>query len=199
MSKVTFNPSHPEPLPVLVFGDSYARRFISFLQTITDSQLQCLGGIGISGATVADLKTALKQSNLSQLPPCNNILIFIGANNVLKSTPPLVFKQQLISVNKYLLRIFPNSFIMFAELPVFPRHKHDPILNRSIKSANTLLRSLSSDRVAAIPIPSQLSHPQYFHSFYPKSKRRDGIHLNASGYGLLLPVITRHILQWHFQ
>lgn len=188
---------HQHVYPLRVLGDSYATRYIRFLGETADTDLQCMDGMGISGANILQFKRALKSANLASRPFCANILIFIGANNLLQSTQPKVFKKQVLSLVKLLVKIFPNSQLIFAELPVFPRVQQNPSLIRSIEAANTFLRSLRSDRTAVVSVPPQLTNSKYFHAFYGKSNKRDGIHLNHLGYKELTPCIVSVIRQWH--
>lgn len=193
----SINDSFQHAYPVQVLGDSYATRYMKFLEGCTVKSLQCIGGMGISGANIGQLKRALKHTNTASLPFCASIIIFIGTNDLLSSTPATVFKNQFLSLIKLLSKIFAKSQLIFVELPVFPRLQHNPSFTRSVEATNLFLRSLRSDRIAVVTLPPHLNNQQYFHAFYGKSKRRDGIHLNNLGYQELTPYIVSAIVQWH--
>lgn len=188
---------HQHAYPVLVLGDSYANRYMQFLQCSTGTGLQCIGGMGFSGANILQLKRALKDADIASLPFCASIIIFIGANNLLKSTPATTFKTQFLSLVKFLSKIFSKSQLVFAELPVFSRFHQDPSFVRSVEATNLFLRSLRSDRVAVVSLPPHLNNEQHFHAFYGRSKRVDGIHLNQLGFEVLTPSLISAIAQWH--
>lgn len=188
-------PQNRTTLPVIVIGDSFARRFTTFLRQTPHTELHCLGSLGISGGTIADLKRSLKDMTLSSFPFCNNILLFIGANNLLSNTPLVTIKQQFISLLKFLTRVFPLCVVFLMELPIFPRHRASPDLVQSIQRVNALLRTLQSDRVVPLSLPPQFISPQFFNTFYPKSRRRDGIHFNDAAHAMLVPIVKSAIQQ----
>lgn len=191
----TCDPAYRNAVPVLIFGDSYAKRFMDFLRRHPTMDLQCIGGMGISGATVADLKRSIKFFSPTLPASCSNIIVFIGANNILAKSPATEFKQQFIALTKLFKRIFRNFNLFFVELPVFPRIRRSQQLMQSVAATNALLRSLQSSNLTVVYVPSQLQDTKYFHAFYGRSSRKDDLHLNDLGYSLLAPVIRDTIIQ----
>lgn len=181
-----------------VIGDSYAARFHNFSQTNPEltGNLQSILIRSISGARVCDLKKFIK-SNISVIQSHIPLLVFLGNNDFLANVEITVFKNTFLSFLRLLRRNYPGMVIVFTTLPLYPRIRNSLSAVNRLRQMNRFLLTLTSEFTKVIGLPDELDDVKYFHVYYGRSMRRDGIHFNNGAFSALVPEIERTISQFH--
>jgi len=179
-------------MDIQVLGDSFAVRFKRFLDSKPpgSENLNCIFSKGISGATVPVLKAFVK-THRTALRGNVPLILFLGTNDFFTRVQPSVFRDSLKSFLRFLRRTYAGCRLVLFTLPTYPRVGNSvPELQRR-QRINNFLVTLQSDIVRVIRLPENFSCPDYFHAFYGKSWRRDGMHFNDRAYCELLPLLLK--------
>lgn len=167
-----------------VLGDSFARRFGTFMAECSEGQEilvinQC---IGLPGNTISQLKNFIKKSKLifDSLVP---LVLFIGTNDVLKGRSFQQIKCDLLSLLRFFNRTNPGIKLILNELPFYPRVWNSSGILRTIHQFNMFISTLQSPSVQVLRVPHTLNaHSEFYHYRYAHSRRIDQIHFNNSAY-----------------
>lgn len=181
---------------IQVLGDSYAKRFFNFSQGFPGltGTLRPILIKGISGARVNDLKNFVKV-NISAIQPNIPLLFFLGTNDFFANVDFTVFKNSFLSFLRLLRRTYPGMAIVFTTLPNYPRIRNSTPELARLGKVNRFLLTLRSDSVKVIELTDELNQLQFFHAYYGKSNRHDGIHFNDGAFGKLIPLIENSFSQ----
>lgn len=176
-------------MEVNIIGDSFARRLSLFLNK-PDSQLRPVATVGISGATISDLKLFLKQNRpvLNLNKPC---ILAIGNNDVLKRCSLEDTKSKFLSLRKLIRRMYGTIKLIILQLPIYPRISKDQSIIQVIKSINSFIATWADLNTKIIRLTVEFDQFNYFCKFFGKSSRRDGIHWNSLGQRELVRLVVR--------
>lgn len=172
-----------------ILGDSFARRFDSFLNSNQDqqSQITVLQHVSIAGCRINQLKYYLK-SNRITFETNSPLALFIGSNDISKGSNLPLFKSQYLALIRYLQRTNPEIRLIINELPNYLRFRSTPSIMKFVQEVNQFFASLRSPNTMVITSNHIFQHERYFHSFYGNTTRIDGIHLNDLGHKELLQI-----------
>jgi len=179
---------------IQVLGDSYATRFINFLESGQPGteKFKCIYGKGISGATVSVLKAYVK-THRTALNGTVPLLLFFGTNDYFANVQPIVFKQAVKAFLRFFRTTYPDCTLVFCTLPKYPRVGNSVFHIQRLQKINNFLLTLRSETVRVIKLPDNFSSSDYFHAFYGRSLRRDEMHLNQKAYSELLPILRNSL------
>lgn len=179
---------------IQVIGDSMVKRLQNHVLGNPTSTLHISHSIGLSGATIKELKSFLKY-NPPQLDPKIPLLIFIGTNNIFRDTPLSVMQDQIISLIKFIRRTNPQIRIILTQLPLYPRAQHTAHWIAAIDQFNKFLHSLQNSSTQFFKLQNFLGSSRNFQLRYKHNGRPDGIHFNNLGNQKfiqhLLPIIQQ--------
>lgn len=174
-------------LPLQVIGDSFARRFTDFLKVGSHS-LFSMFSLGISGAKIQDVKYHIKQKTLPIVVDIP-LLVLIGTNDFLSGVGPAFFKNQFLSLLRLIRRTYPGIVVILVTLPSYPRVRSNSAAIQELHRINSFLLTLQSESTKVVKLPHYFANLDFFHAFYGKSRRRDGIHFNKLAHQALEPLL----------
>lgn len=131
------------PVFIQLLGDSFAKRFSVYLHGTSSNQfsLNCLPSISIPGAKVLDLKLHLKAVG-SCLDPSITTVILVGCNDIKQGLHLQNFKNQFLSLIKYIHRLHPHMGLLIVQLPIYPVFSTNPLIVQQIIVINKFLSTL---------------------------------------------------------
>lgn len=160
-----------------VLGDSYARRFTTYLDNNAERlQLCCTRAYSLSGATVAEIKMFLMEGR-PHFESDEPLLLMLGVNDVLRRTPWRVFKGKFTSLIRYIRKSNPRLKMVIMQVPYFPKAMCSPEFVEMIRFMSNFFHSFQSDSFKVLRTDSFLQ-PHFYQRFYGRSSRPDLIHFN---------------------
>ena len=177
--------------PIQIIGDSFARRFSIFIESQTaDRKGWCaIHTLGLSGATIADVKAAVK-FNPPPLQVSVPLLLFVGTNDILKGSNWPNIKNQFLALLRLLKRTYPGINIIICQLPFYPRVRSNFAAHILIANTNQLFLSCQASDTLVLRLGDCFRNPRLFHGFYPHSYKPGGIHFNDLAHFKLLPSLA---------
>lgn len=169
------------------------KRLTFFVRNSNTFPLHISHSIGMSGATIHDVKSFIK-SHPPQWDGNIPLLIFLGTNNVFKNTPLPIMKQQYISLLRIIRRTCPHIQIIITQLPLYPRALQDQSQITKIHQFNKFLHTLSSKNTHFFETQIFLDSARDYQHQYRYNGRTDKIHFNHSG-NLKFAKSLSHLLQ----
>lgn len=163
-------------------GDSMIRRFTYYVNNNPSCPLKITHSVGLSGATILELKDYLKDCPMV-LDSSTPLLLFIGTNNIFKNTPFSVMQKQFKSLLRFIRRTHPHiNNIILTQLPLFPRAKNNLSQIWTIHKFNKFLHSLTNQNTQFFQTQNFLDPLSDFQPKYSKNGGVDKIHFNNIGH-----------------
>jgi len=172
-------------------GSSHSKRLAFHLERSKNSchRLQCLSSFSFSGAKISDIKVRFKKTKhglVASVP----IVVFIGGNDLLAKKEVSQVIQQYLSMVRLFRRALPGVKLILVALPIFPCCYESHELKVSISEFNQFLYTLCNPNTVVIDLGPHVRTPEYFHRYYPRSRKPDGLHLNHKGYDILVGLLV---------
>lgn len=178
-------------IQIQILGDSLTKRLEYFVNR-EGSKLKLEYSMGISGATIGQLKKQIKITNPyfnSEIP----LLLWIGTNDIFSNTSITMMTQQYVSLLRVIRKRYLGTRLILLGLPYFPRSEYTPHTIDKITQFNTFLHTLSNQNTQPIFLTHVLNSNKYYLHTYRHSNRRDDIHLNNIGNQILVKHLTHQL------
>ncbi|TLY46912.1 MAG: SGNH/GDSL hydrolase family protein, partial [Gammaproteobacteria bacterium] len=125
------------------------------------------------------------------------VVLFLGGNDLLRDTPVRSVRLAFRSLLRLFRKKLPGVVLILIKLPAFPRCSGRPRQLESIDQFNTFLSTLKDMRTSVVHLSQELKSTAFFHLYYGRSKRPDGVHLNDEGYRTLVRMLTQELIKRH--
>lgn len=175
---------------IQILGDSHGKRLGYYIEKLSrrpHAQIFCPNNFSFSGAGISDLKANWKKSR----PSFNSnvpLLVCLPCNDLLAGTELSIIKSKFLSLLRLIRRQYPGIKLLLTQLPIFPRCRTMPKTLSEIKAFNIFLSTLENQNTFIVPLDRHVGN-EHFIQFYPRSAKKDELHLNDLGNGIFLRLL----------